>query len=58
MPTPRRPEPPPVDHDQRASVMSVAGRLERLAPLHASGALTDDEYAQAKKATLQEELDR
>jgi hypothetical protein len=58
MPPPRRPEPPPVDGDPRASAMSVAGRLEWLAPLHASGALTDDEYAQAKKATLQEELDR
>jgi hypothetical protein len=38
--------------------MSVAGRLERLAALHAAGELTDEEYAQAKKATLQEELDR
>ncbi len=53
----RQPTPAP-DDDQRASAMSVAGRLDRLAALHASGELTDDEYAQAKKATLQEELDR
>jgi hypothetical protein len=64
-PAPRRteaepPQPPvPAWHDDaRASAMSVAGRLERLAALHATGELTDDEYARAKKATLQEELDR
>jgi hypothetical protein len=34
----------------------VAGRLERLAALHASGALTHDEYARAKRATGDEEL--
>ena len=57
VPTPRRSEPAkPVTRP--APAMSVAGRLERLAALHASGDLTDDEYAQAKKATLQEELDR
>ncbi len=66
VPVPRRTEPPaarptprpPEDDDPRDSAMSVAGRLERLAALHASGELTDDEYTQAKKATLQEELDR
>jgi len=67
-PAPRRTEPPepprgpaddlPGGDDPAASAMSIAGRLERLAALHASGELTDDEYAQAKKATLQEELDR
>ncbi|MGY1745920.1 SHOCT domain-containing protein [Blastococcus sp. SYSU D00695] len=50
---PRRPAPP--EHDQRASAMSVAGRLERLAALHASGELTDEEYRLAKAATLREE---
>ena len=66
VPAPRRPvsAPAPVrtapSHpgDPRASAMSVAGRLERLAALHASGELTDDEYTRAKKATLDEELDR
>ncbi len=48
----------PRDDDQRASAMSVAGRLERLAALHASGALTDDEYRLAKAATLREEVPR
>ena len=66
VPPPRRPEakkppsppPPAPDDDLRSSALSVAGRLERLAALHASGDLTDDEYARAKQATLQEELDR
>jgi hypothetical protein len=31
---------------------SVVGRVERLAALHGAGELTDDEYAQAKAATL------
>jgi putative oligomerization/nucleic acid binding protein len=33
---------------------SVTGRLERLARLHASGALTDEEFRAAKAATLRE----
>ncbi|WP_164704548.1 SHOCT domain-containing protein [Blastococcus litoris] len=48
---------PPRD-DPRASAMSVAGRLERLAALHASGELTDEEYRLAKQATLREETAR
>lgn len=64
-PAPRpRPAPPaddlpggdPPDEDPRASAMSIAGRLERLAALHASGELTDDEYRLAKAATLREEV--
>lgn len=64
--TPPAPRPaPPADDlpgghapgdDPRAAAMSVAGRLERLAALHASGALTDDEYRLAKAATLREEV--
>jgi hypothetical protein len=54
----RVPAPRPQPDDLRASAMSVAGRLERLAALHASGALTDEEYTRAKRATLDEELDR
>ena len=48
----------PGGDDPRASAMSVAGRLERLAALHASGELTDDEYRLAKQATLREEAAR
>ena len=48
MPEPRRSE------DPGGQAMSVAGRLERLAALHGSGELTDEEYAQAKAATLRE----
>lgn len=48
---------PPGD-DPRASAMSIAGRLERLAALHASGELTDEEYRLAKRATLREEAAR
>jgi hypothetical protein len=48
----------PAEADPRASALSVAGRLERLAALHASGELTDAEYRQAKRATLDEDLDR
>ncbi|WP_199589305.1 SHOCT domain-containing protein [Blastococcus sp. TF02A-26] len=54
-PAPRAPDLPGGD-DPRASAMSVAGRLERLAALHASGELTDDEYRLAKAATLREEV--
>jgi hypothetical protein len=32
----------------------VTGRLERLARLHASGPLTDEEFRAAKAATLRE----
>ena len=56
----------PVTRDDRrtrraraaAPARSVTGRLQRLAALHASGELTDDEYAQAKRVTLREELNR
>jgi hypothetical protein len=48
----------PAEADPRASAMSVAGRLERLAVLHAAGELTDVEYSRAKRATLDEEPDR
>ncbi|MGY1771013.1 SHOCT domain-containing protein [Blastococcus sp. SYSU D00813] len=46
----------PYADDPRASAMSIAGRLERLAALHASGELTDEEYRLAKAATLREEV--
>ena len=46
------------DDDPAASAMSVAGRLDRLAFLHASGELTDADYTGAKEATLRGELDR
>jgi hypothetical protein len=46
----------PGGDDPRAAAMSVAGRLERLAALHTSGELTDDEYRLAKAATLREEV--
>ena len=48
----------PGGDDPRASAMSVAGRLERLAALHASGELSDEEYRLAKAATLREEAPR
>jgi hypothetical protein len=61
-PTVTTPKPPPARRtpgprqgdDPAAAAMSVAGRLERLAALHGSGELTDEEYAQAKAATLRE----
>ncbi|MGY1620218.1 SHOCT domain-containing protein [Geodermatophilus sp. SYSU D00691] len=57
-PEPARVVPRPrQDDDPAAAAMSVAGRLERLAVLHASGELTDEEYTLAKQATLREELD-
>ncbi|SEO84690.1 SHOCT domain-containing protein [Trujillonella endophytica] len=57
---PRPPEEPdlPGGDDPRASALSVAGRLERLAALHASGELTAEEYRLAKAATLREEAPR
>jgi hypothetical protein len=57
VPAPRRPAPAEPD-GPRASAMSVAGRLERLAALHASGELTDEEFTRAKRATLDEVVDR
>jgi hypothetical protein len=52
-----------LDEDPAAAAMSVAGRLERLAALHASGELTDAEltdaeFTRAKQATLREERNR
>ena len=51
------PRPRPEDDDPAASAMSVAGRLERLATLHASGELTDDGCTPAEQAALREERD-
>ncbi|MGY1603957.1 SHOCT domain-containing protein [Geodermatophilus sp. SYSU D00815] len=53
---PAVPRPRREDDEAAVPAMSLAGRLERLAALHASGELTDEEYALAKRATLREEL--
>jgi hypothetical protein len=50
----RRTPGPRSSDDPATAAMSVAGRLERLAALHGSGELTDEEYAHAKAATLRE----
>jgi hypothetical protein len=41
------------DGDSRAGVGEVSGELERLAGLHQSGVLTDEEFAQAKAQLLE-----
>lgn len=46
---PRRPSPPPPVSDED----SLPGALERLAALHRAGALTDEEFAAAKKQILE-----
>ncbi len=45
---PNSPPPPP----SQPAAPNVAGEIERLAALHAEGALTDEEFAAAKKALL------
>ena len=47
----RDPNPPPPPPSQPAAP-NVASEIERLAALHAEGALTDEEFATAKKALL------
>jgi Short C-terminal domain len=48
----------PVSVTPATGTAPVAGRLERLAALHASGELTDEEYTRAKQATLRGRRDR
>lgn len=43
---------PPAAADAQSPARDVVGELERLAALHAAGALTDDEMAHAKKKLL------
>ena len=62
-PAPRVEVPAPIRSDLPVgdvpdAVASLAGRLERLAALHATGALTDEEFRRATSATLPEEIDR
>ena len=44
--------PPPAPPPPAPSVDDAAGELERLASLHESGALSDDEFATAKQKVL------
>ena len=51
----RRPTPsprPPLPRRRHPSADDAAGELERLASLHESGALSDDEFAAAKQKVL------
>jgi hypothetical protein len=51
--TERPPDAPPPDDNSGDG--DLVSDLERLAALHRSGQLTDDEYARAKDARLSEE---
>ncbi|WP_029432396.1 SHOCT domain-containing protein [Blastococcus sp. URHD0036] len=58
VPAPTQPDDLPGGDAPDDAAATLAGRLERLAALHASGDLTDDEFRRAKSATLREEIDR
>ncbi len=47
------PDAPPVDAPSAAAAESLADSLERLAALHGAGALTDGEFAAAKRHVLE-----
>ena len=49
---PAAPPPPPAPPPPAPGASDAASELERLASLHQSGALTDDEFAAAKQQIL------
>ncbi len=49
----QRPAPPPAAVASESTVEDLVSRLERLAVLHRSGALTEEEFAAAKKAAIE-----
>jgi hypothetical protein len=51
-PPPSPPSEPPTDSRERQPAQSFAGELERLADLHARGALSDEEFESAKRRLL------